>query len=145
MSNYEKIYATTSLNTGGRQGESALTDGSFKVAIDTPKEMGGQGQGQNPEQLLAMAYSACFNSALQANLAMAKEKAESKVAVQVDMYKKPDAVDFKLGAKIQVAIDGMTADQVQAFAEKAHQTCPFSKAMAGNIDISLEVVDFDSI
>ena len=65
MSESKVMYQTTAINTGGRDGESHLPDKSFSVRVSTPKAMGGPGQGSNPEQLFALGYSACFNSALE--------------------------------------------------------------------------------
>ena len=59
MTESKLMYQTTAINTGGRNGESHLPDGSFSVKVSTPKQMGGPGQGTNPEQLFAAGWSAC--------------------------------------------------------------------------------------
>ena len=60
----EIVYTTAAVNTGARAGESHSPDRSYEVNIDVPKEMGGEGNGTNPEQLFAMGYSACYHAAL---------------------------------------------------------------------------------
>jgi Ohr subfamily peroxiredoxin len=59
------LYTTAAIATGGRDGRAATTDGAFEVRLARPKELGGDGAGNNPEQLFAAGYSACFLSALQ--------------------------------------------------------------------------------
>ena len=53
------LYQTTAAATGGRDGKARTDDGSFEVTLGTPKELGGNGQGNNPEQLFASGYAAC--------------------------------------------------------------------------------------
>lgn len=104
MSDYQEIYETQATNTGGRDGVSYLDDGSYEVKITTPKEMGGSGTGQNPEQLFALGYSACFHGALEIVKAQHKVREDSQVTNIVRLYKKPDAIDFQLAVEITVAI-----------------------------------------
>ncbi len=59
------LYKTTAKATGGRDGTAATTDGAFNVKLSTPKELGGGGgAGNNPEQLFAAGYAACFIGAM---------------------------------------------------------------------------------
>jgi osmotically inducible protein OsmC len=58
------LYSTRATATGGRDGTARTDDGTFEVALATPKELGGNGQGNNPEQLFAAGYAACFLSAM---------------------------------------------------------------------------------
>ncbi|MHB0807798.1 MAG: organic hydroperoxide resistance protein [Facklamia hominis] len=143
MSNYEKVYSTTAWNTGGRDGRSYLTDGSQSLKIATPKALGGSGEGTNPEELFALGYSACFHSALEVVKGQHQVKGASQVKQEIDLYKKPDAADFRLGTVIQVGIEGLDLDQVQKLAEEAHTVCPYSKATQGNIDVKIEAIEYD--
>ena len=60
-------YRTSATATGGRDGTASTEDGSFSVKLATPKELGGAGgDGNNPEQLFAAGYSACFLGAMKA-------------------------------------------------------------------------------
>lgn len=69
------LYSTSSTATGGRDGKARTTDGSFEVTLGTPKELGGSGQGNNPEQLFASGYAACFLGALKFAASQNKELA----------------------------------------------------------------------
>lgn len=128
MSDYQQIYETQATNTGGRDGVSYLNDGSYEVKITTPKEMGGSGEGQNPEQLFALGYSACFHGALEIVKGQHKIREASQVSHIVRLFKKPDAADFKLAVEITVAIQDRDISDVQKIAEEAHAVCPYSKA-----------------
>lgn len=145
MAEYEKIYETTALNTSGRSGKSQLTDGSFAVDIAVPKEMGGSGKGTNPEQLFALGYSACFNSALDVVKRQEKMRDKSLVRLTVHMYKATDAPDFNLAVDIAVGIENQTPEVTQRLAERTHQVCPYSKAVNGNIDVHITGVSYASL
>jgi Ohr subfamily peroxiredoxin len=59
------LYTANALVTGGREkGHGRTADGELEVDLRTPKEMGGSGGGTNPEELFAVGYAACFESAL---------------------------------------------------------------------------------
>ena len=104
MSHYQKIYETSAVNTGGRNGISYIENSSFQVTISSPKELGGNGNGTNPEQLFALGYSACFNSALEVILGLEGIKAKSLITQHTQLLK-ADGSDFKLTVEIEVAVD----------------------------------------
>lgn len=137
------LYHTAAVNKGGRAGgESHLKDGSYSVKIALPKELGGSGNGQNPEQLMALAYSACFNAAL--GVAMKEEKVKGETQVTADVYLKddPGSVTFRLTVVITIAVEGQDLETVRKLGERAHEVCPFSKATRGNVDFELEVEEY---
>lgn len=136
------MYQTTAINTGGRNGESHLPDGSFSVKVSTPKQMGGPGQGSNPEQLFALGYSACFNSALEIMLQQAKIQAKSEVTAEVSLNSDPTDKGFKLSVVLTIAIEGQDLETTQELAEKAHAFCPYSKAVQNNIDVEVKAVEY---
>lgn len=144
MTDYQQLYETSAVNTGGRDGVSYLADGTYEVKITTPKDMGGSGEGQNPEQLFALGYGACFHGALELVKGKHKVKNASQVLHTVRLYKKQDATDFKLEVEIQVGIQDFDREETQKLADEAHTVCPYSKAVAGNIDVFVKAVDYDA-
>ena len=142
MAESEVKYSTTAINTGGRVGESHLPDGSFSVKVSTPKEMGGPGQGSNPEQLFALGYSACYHSALEHYKKEEKISNKSEVTLTINLLGDPTDGGFKLAAVIEVAVEGLEDAKVQELAEKAHQYCPYSKATQGNIDVTVKTKEY---
>lgn len=136
------IYTTTVVNTGGRDGgHSVASDGSFSVAIAKP---GAKSQSSekatNPEQLFAAGYSACFNSAIAAALRNEKVKYE-KADVTATVYLRDDAKEgFSLAVDMTVKIDDFSQSDNQKYAEMAHQICPYSKAIRGNVAVTLKGV-----
>lgn len=139
------VYTTTAVNTGARDGESHLTDGTFDVNVDTPKEMGGPGEGTNPEQLFALGYSACFHAALEHFKSEDGVDAESKVSHTVHLLKDPTDNGFKIGVEIAVGLEGLDEATANELVIKAHDFCPYSKAVKGNVDVTVNVVDYDSL
>ncbi|MGX7419803.1 organic hydroperoxide resistance protein [Carnobacterium gallinarum] len=145
MTESKVLYHTQAINTGGRNGKSQLPDGSFSVNVSTPKEMGGKGQGSNPEQLFALGYSACFNSALELVMGQQKVAGKSQVTATVELLADPTDNGFKIGVELDVAIEGKELSQVQELADKAHTVCPYSKATNGNIDVTVKAVAYQEI
>lgn len=142
MTESRKLYTTKAINTGGRNGESRLPDGSFSVRVSTPKKLGGLGQGSNPEQLFALGYSACFNSALEAKMKEAKVEAKSEVTAEVVLNSDPSDNGFKLSVVLEVGIEGKMLEETTELAEKAHAFCPYSKAVQNNIDVEVKAVEY---
>jgi Ohr subfamily peroxiredoxin len=132
-------YQTSATTSGGRNGRAILKDNGLALAMAIPKEMGGSGEGHNPEQLFALGYSACFGSAI---LALAKKHnvdgQAAKVTVAVTMDK--DEVSFGFNIEIKVQIPGADRAAVEALVEDAHRICPYSRATRGNVPVTLTVV-----
>lgn len=137
----ETLYTAEALSTGGgRTGRTRTADGTIDLELAAPKEMGGSGDGANPEQLFAAGYAACFHSALQGVARTAgKELGESSVGAKVGIGK-TDGGGFGLEVALEVVIPGLPQDEAQELADQAHQACPYSKATRGNIDVTVTVV-----
>jgi osmotically inducible protein OsmC len=136
------LYTAEALATGaGRDGHVRSTDGKVDHDLSVPKEMGGKGEGTNPEQLFAAGYAGCFHSALQAVARSAKvDLGDSTVGAQVSIGPN-DAGGFQLEVTLEVVIPDLPHDQAQELVEQAHQVCPYSNATRGNIDVHLTVSD----
>ncbi|MCI1901403.1 MAG: Ohr family peroxiredoxin [Bifidobacteriaceae bacterium] len=139
----EIVYTAVANVTGGRTGEAYSTEPDMHLSMRSPKSMGGEGDGTNPEQLFAMGWGACFQGAL--GLA-AKEMrisglkvSKSKVRVHVSFG--PEGESFALATKIEVAIPGLELEQVQKLADRTHELCPYSKATRGNVPVEVVAVD----
>ena len=133
------LYTVEALSTGGgRDGHVKSTDGKIDLDTRPPKEMGGSGEGANPEQLFAAGYAACYHSALKA---VAKDKGvdveNSSVGARVKLGKNDEG--FFLGVDLEVTIPGVEDDKAQELADAAHQMCPYSKATRGNIEVNVGV------
>ena len=131
-------YVTSATTKGGRNGRSMLDSGGLALAMALPKELGGAGDGHNPEQLFALGYSACFGQAI---LVLAKKHEVDGQAAKVtsDVTLKTDD-GFSLAVELKVSIPGADKAKVQALVEEAHTICPYSKATKGNIPVKLTVV-----
>ncbi len=136
------IYTAEALATGaGRNGHVLTKDGRVDLDLAVPTEMGGSGQGANPEQLFAAGYAACFHSALQMVAREAKANlGESSVGARVGIGPR-DGGGFGLEVTLEVVIPALPHDQAQQLADQAHQVCPYSNATRGNIDVTVTVVE----
>ena len=136
------LYTTAATATGGRDGEAATKDGSFKVKLSTPKELGGAGgSGNNPEQLFASGYSACFIGAMKFVASQKKiaVPADTMVTATIGIGPRSEG-GFGLTAALDISLPGMNKAAAQKLVEEAHQVCPYSNATRNNIDVKLNIV-----
>lgn len=139
----EPVYTISSkASGGGRDGEVVSASGQIDLDLRMPKEMGGSGEGTNPEELFSAGYAACFLGALRATSKQAGNPVpdESTVKVTVGIGKDPSDGGFGLTVGIEVYIPGVDEAKARELAEKAHEFCPYSKATRGNIDHKVTVV-----
>jgi Ohr subfamily peroxiredoxin len=133
------LYTARAHVTGGRQdGHGRSADGELDVRLRVPKEMGGTGGGTNPEELFAVGYAACFESAL-GTVARRRHLDPGQLAIDsaVSLLPAGDG-GFRLEVTLDVSLplvgDRETAAQL---VREAHQVCPYSNATRGNIDVDL--------
>lgn len=135
-------YQTQAVATGGRDGRAETKDGAFSVKLAVPTEMGGQGGGNNPEQLFAAGYAACFLGALK--FVAGKEKTEvpddATVTSTVGIGPRDDGAGFGLEVALAVNLPGIDRAKAEDLVAKANVVCPYSHATRGNIDVRLSVV-----
>lgn len=135
------IYTAKTHTTGGREGASRSSDGQLEVKLSTP---GTSRPGTNPEQLFAAGWSACFEGAmgLAARAMKVALPADTAIDAEVDLGMTGDA--YLLQARLNVSLPGIDRETAQAIVDKAHQTCPYSKATRGNIDVTITVVEAEA-
>jgi Ohr subfamily peroxiredoxin len=132
-------YRTTATATGGRDGQAQTADGSLSVKLSTPKELGGAGgAGNNPEQLFAAGYSACFLGAMKAVAPAQKLRVPVDASVTATIGIGPRSEGgFGITAELKVSLPGLDRADAQRLVEAAHQVCPYSNATRGNVDVGL--------
>lgn len=135
------LYTAEALSTGeGRTGHVAAGD-RLDLDVAIPTEMGGSGNGVNPEQLFAAGYAACFHSALHAVARARKVTLEdSSVGARVQLGSDGEG-GYRLAVLLEVVLPGIDHDQAQLLADQAHQVCPYSHATRGNIEVTVTVAD----
>ncbi|MGO4680080.1 organic hydroperoxide resistance protein [Microbacterium sp. 2MCAF23] len=134
------LYTAEAIATGaGRNGRVVTTDRRVELDLAIPREMGGSGDGANPEQLFAAGYSACFHSALHSVARAQKVSiADSSVAGRVQIGPNGQG-GYQLAVRLEVVLPGLEQSQAQALADAAHQVCPYSNATRGNIEVTVVV------
>jgi Ohr subfamily peroxiredoxin len=137
------LYTAEATATGGRRGHTGTSDGRLDVDLSSPSELGGDGgPGTNPEQLFAAGYAACFQNAL---MSVARRTdapvADSVVTARVGIGPTGDG-RFGLTVGMEVRLPSI-ADRAQAeeLVAGAHRRCPYSNAVAGNIDVTLTIAE----
>jgi osmotically inducible protein OsmC len=136
----EVLYTAEATVTGGREGHGRTSDGRLDVDLDVPSEMGGTGgPGTNPEQLFAVGYAACFQSALLRIASGRKlDVSGSRITARVGIGLLKSG-GFGLAAALDLEAPGISRAEAVELMERAHEACPYSRATRGNIDVTLTV------
>lgn len=135
----DTLYTATVSNVGGRDGDVKSLDGILELDLKRPVEMHGEGGAANPEMLFAAAYGACYNGALMA-VAERRKVILPEHAVEVSISLNKDGNNMFLSGKITVKAPHMDKEQLQQLADTAHAVCPYSKAVKGNMEMTIEVM-----
>lgn len=137
------LYQTQATATGGRTGSARTADGALEVALVTPKELGGPGgEGNNPEQLFAAGYSACFLGAIKFVAGQKKVKVaeDSTVTAHVGIGPRDDGQGFGLDVALEISLPGIDRETAQEIVDQAHIVCPYSHATKGSLDVRRRLV-----
>lgn len=137
------LYSTSAKATGGRDGRAGTLSGNLDVKLATPKELGGGGgAGNNPEELFATGYAACFLGAMKFVASQGggpKVPDDASVKSTVGIGPRSEG-GFGLHVALEVSMPGVPKDQAEALVKKAHEVCPYSNATRNNLDVALSVV-----
>ncbi|MFD8593386.1 organic hydroperoxide resistance protein [Kitasatospora sp. NPDC059646] len=134
----EPLY-TAVATSNGREGRSVSSDGTLDLKLSPPPALGGNGDGTNPEQLFAAGYSACFAGALGVVARQAKVDV-SEVSVTAEVTIGKDDSGFGLSVVMRVELpEELAGETGELLVKQAHQVCPYSKAVSGNIPVELIV------
>jgi osmotically inducible protein OsmC len=133
------LYTAQAHVTGGRaEGHGATSDGALEVDLRIPKELGGPGGGTNPEELFAVGFASCFESAL-AVIGRRKDQDTQDAAIDSSVSLLPTGDGgFKLAVELDVTLPSVEDPELAAeFVRAAHKVCPYSNATRGNIEVAL--------
>jgi len=131
------LYTGKTHTTGGRDGQSRSDDGRLDIKLSTP---GSNGAGTNPEQLFGAGWSACFIGAMTHAARASKIALPDGTAVSTEIDLGNGENGYFLQARLAVSLPGLDRDVAQSLIDAAHQTCPYSKATRGNIDVAITLV-----
>jgi lipoyl-dependent peroxiredoxin len=136
----EKVYYTgrTHTNSGGRDGGTSKSDdGRIDLMFSSP---GKKGNGTNPEQLFAAGWSACFIAAMKTAAGKMKITLPADLIVDTEVDLAASGDNYFLQARLNVSLPGLDRQIGKAVLEAAHQTCPYSRATVGNINVTITLV-----
>jgi len=133
------LYTAEATVTGGRlKGHGKTTDGALEVDLRIPTELGGEGGGTNPEELFAVGFAACFESALSTVSRRQKVAADDAVIDSKVSLVANESRGFDLVVELDVTLPSIDDDAAAIEVVKAaHKVCPYSNATRGNIDVTL--------
>jgi Ohr subfamily peroxiredoxin len=127
------VYTAKTHTTGGREnGAARSSDGRLDVQLSVP---GSARIGANPEQLLAAGWSACFESAMGLAARKMRIALPASLAIDAEVDLNQGESGYFLSARLNVSAPGLAREVAQALVDEAHQTCPYSKAMRGNVEV----------
>jgi Ohr subfamily peroxiredoxin len=134
------LYTAEASTRGGRDGHGRSADGVLDLDIRPPAALGGPGGGTNPEQLFALGYAACFQSAMAVvGRRMGVDTSDSEVTGRVTLGTIGGGA-YGIAAELDVHLPGLDDDTANQIVTQAHEVCPYSNATRGNIDVTLKVV-----
>ncbi|KDP88261.1 organic hydroperoxide resistance protein [Cupriavidus basilensis] len=139
MTQLENVLYTgkTHTSSGGRNGTSRSSDGRLDIQLSSP---GTAGSGTNPEQLFAAGWSACFIGAIGIAAGKMKVALPADLAIDAEVDLGTTGGAYFLQARLNVSLPGLEHEVAQALVDAAHQTCPYSKATNGNINVVINLV-----
>lgn len=129
---------TVRVHTKGFRGKgySRSDDGCLNIRLSPP---GFDSSGTNSEQLFAASWSACFDAAL--GLAALRHKVtlpgDVSIDAEIDLCLSGEV--YFLCARLNVSLPGLDREVAQRLIYSAHQTCPYSKAVHGNVEVQLSL------
>jgi lipoyl-dependent peroxiredoxin len=132
------LYTAKTHTVGGREhGIAKSSDGILDIKLTPP---GTGGNGTNPEQLFAAGWSACFEGALGivANKMRIALPEDTAIDAEVDLA--ADKSGFFLQARLNISLPGLDREVSQQLVDFAEQTCPYSKAIKGNVKAEYNLV-----
>jgi Ohr subfamily peroxiredoxin len=136
------LYSTSATANGGRDGRSRTADGALDVVLATPKELGGNGEGNNPEQLFAAGYAACFLGAMKfaasQDKALPRVPSNAAVTATVGIGPREDK-GFGIAVALEITLPGVKRAAAEALVAEADTICPYSHATRGNIEVKISV------
>ncbi len=137
-------YTAEATAVGGREGHVASADGRLALDLSTPAELSGAGgDGTNPEELFAAGYAACFQSALLSVAAGMRDRApapsdlgDARITARVTLGQDSGG-GFGLAIALDLRAEGLDRDVAADLLARAHRRCPYSKAIDGNVAVTL--------
>ena len=137
MTQAKALYTAKTHTTGGRDGAARSSDGQLDIRLSTP---GSNRPGTNPEQLFAAGWSACFEGAIGHVAQAMKIVLPPNLAVDAEVDLCRNDSGYFLQARLNVSLPGIEREVAQSLVDMAHQTCPYSKAIRGNVDVAIQLV-----
>lgn len=132
------IYTAKTHTTGGREhGLARSSDGHLDIRLSTP---GTDGTGTNPEQLFAAGWSACFEGAMDIAARKMRVKLPEGTAIDAEVDLMNDKGGYSLQARLNISLPGIDKEIAKQVVDYAHQTCPYSKAIQGNVKVDINLV-----
>jgi osmotically inducible protein OsmC len=138
MTQLETLLFTAKVHTtGGRNGAAHSSDGRLDITLTVP---GTPGSGTNPEQLFGAGWSACFIGAMQLAASKMKVHFPTETADDIEVDLCLSDAGYFLRVRHKISLPGLERDVALALVDAGHQTCPYSKATRGNIDVTFKLV-----
>jgi Ohr subfamily peroxiredoxin len=133
------LFTAEAISKGGRSGTIQTPDGLLNITLGNPLEKGAEKRGPNPELLIAAAYSACYHGALINAAKKLKTPVDASTVRALVSLIEEDQGGYRLAVELHAQLPGVERAQAQRIMDQAHQTCPYSKALRGDVAVKLMV------
>ncbi|MBB4603611.1 Ohr subfamily peroxiredoxin [Hymenobacter luteus] len=135
------MHSAQAKSIGGRDGRIESDNKVLNLELTMPRTLGGRNRegATNPEQLFAAGYAACFGNAVIHTARQAKANVgEIVINAEVDLFMDAQQLPT-LVVRLYAHLPGATQEQAEDIVAKAHQACPYSRAIRGNAEVTITV------
>ena len=135
----KKLYTTTVVIKGGRDGKARSDDAQLDVALAFPKVLGGSGDGTNPEQLFAAGFGACFTSSLGVaakSLCLSPQSIAVSATVTLTVN---EAGAYGIDALLEPVVEGLGQSDTLRLVDEARRICAYSNALKGTATVDVQL------
>lgn len=134
------LYETTAVNIDGVNGYAYIDEeDGMRVEVSSPLN---KQPGTNPEELLGLSLSTCFNSTIKAILKEKKLVNDSRVVVPVQLKREANDSGYFFEVAIHVAIEGLESEETDEIVTAASHRCPVYKLISKSNTVSLKTIEF---
>lgn len=130
------LFTATSDVQGGRTGQAQIGRDRLPVTL---RPANSSVQGADPEELFAAGYASCFLSALQSVARRDGITVGGTPQARAHVSLNQDAQGYGLSVLMQVYLPDTPLETGEALLRAAHAVCPYSRAVAGNVPVELEL------
>ncbi|TDM46233.1 hypothetical protein ETI08_06015 [Macrococcoides goetzii] len=145
-------FKCTAKFTGGYNGVGTIENKHLKSQISIPEEMNGPDIGTNPDEMLMSAAVTCFTITLSSyfeknNLYTEVDHVDATATISVDKgLQTYESIAYNVYLKsLEDNVQEVNIPKLKRIIDKAENNCMITKALKGNVTVTIESILLDDI